>query len=81
MLPYLFGQAISQSFQAKMISHTLQQIHRLTSFFSIRMNVKLFHISADGGGTLATQGKMLHIFTFLYLTYEIRYLCRNFMSN
>jgi len=34
--------------------------------FSIRMNVKLFHIAADGCGTLATQGKMLHIFTFLH---------------
>ena len=49
MRPYIFGQAISQSFQTKMISHTLQQIHRLTSFFAIKMNMKLFHIAAPKG--------------------------------
>jgi len=29
----------------------------------------------------STQGKMLGNFTFLYLIYDIRYLCRNFMCN
>ena len=36
-------------------------------FVSVRMNVKPFHITTDGCGVPAIQGKMLNIFTFFDL--------------
>ena len=48
-------------------------------FVAVMMNVKPFHITIDGCGALAIQGKMLNIFTLSSLDNKIRYLCGYFL--